>query len=197
MENNESALRREGAFMGLSLGVLVVVLTILPMYYYASSSSFWTVIIGPVITGFLFPLVIAILFTFRLRKKIGGYWSFKQAVVSIFMMLLVAAAISSFTGFVFEKYVEPEMRERYMRNIANNSIEFMERSGADAEQIDAQIEKIDEQIAQAGEVNITNTLRGLGISIIVVFVLALIFAALFKKERPIFQSSDNDPIDQQ
>lgn len=187
MENN-SLLRKEGAALGIMLGILMVVLTILPMYYYATSSSFWMVIIGPVITGFFLPLVLAILFTFRLRGKVGGYWSFKQAVIGVFFMLFVATLISSVSGFVFERYVEPDMRERYMRNIANNSIEYMEKSGADAEQIDAQLEKIDEQIERAGEANIVNTLRGLIISTIVVFVIALIFGALFKKERPIFQT---------
>ncbi|MEH6306015.1 DUF4199 domain-containing protein [Olivibacter sp. CPCC 100613] len=192
MENN-SLLRKEGAKLGIGLGILMIVLTIIPMYYYASSSSFWMVIIGPVITGFFLPLVLAILFTFRLRRKIGGYWSFRQAVIGVFFMLLVASVISSISGFVFEKYVEPDMRERYMRNIANNSIEYMEKSGADAEQIDAQLEKIDEQIEKAGEVNVVNSLRGLLISIIVVFVIALIFGALFKKERPIFQTISEEP----
>lgn len=192
MENN-SLLRKEGAKLGVVVGILMIVLTIIPMYYYASSSSFWMVIIGPVITGFFLPLVLAILFTFRLRGTIGGYWSFKQAVIGVFSMLLVASFISSVSGFVFEKYIEPDMRERYMRNIANNSIEYMEKSGADAEQIDTQLEKIDEQIEKAGEVNIVNTLRGFAISTIVVFVIALIFGALFKKERPIFQTISEEP----
>lgn len=192
MENN-SLLRKEGAILGVTLGVLMVVLTILPMYYYASSSSFWMVIIGPVITGFFLPLILAVLFTFQLRKKVGGYWSFKQAVIAVFSMLFVASLISSISGFIFEKYVEPDMRERYMRNIANNSIEYMEKSGANAEQIDDQLEKIDEQIENTGEANISNTLRGLAISTIVVFVIALLFGALFKKERPVFQPISEEP----
>ncbi|WP_134088438.1 DUF4199 domain-containing protein [Olivibacter sp. XZL3] len=192
MENN-SLLRKEGAILGITLGILMLVLTILPMYYYASSSSFWMVIIGPVITGFFLPLILAVLFTFQLRKKVGGYWSFKQAVIAVFSMLFVASLISTISGFVFEKYVEPDMRERYMRNIANNSIEYMEKSGANAEQIDAQLEKIDEQIENTGEANLSNTLRGLAISTIVVFVIALIFGALFKKERPVFQPISEEP----
>lgn len=184
MDNN--LLKKEGATLGLALGVLMIVLTILPMYYYVSSSSFWMVIIGPVITGFLIPLILAIFFTFRLRNNIGGYWSFRQAVTGIFTMLLVAVVLSSAAGFIFEGYVAPDMREHYMRNIENNTITYMENAGVDAEQIDAQVEKIDQEIEKAGETSIGTTLRGLGVFIIVVFVIALIFGALFKKEKPIF-----------
>lgn len=187
MESFNTILRRYGIFLGILLGVIVTVLTVFPMYYYASSSSFWMVIIGPVITGFLLPLIAAIMLTLRLRKKIGGFWDYRQAVTGIFIMLLVATVISSLAGLAFEKYIDSDMRERYLRNISNNSIEFMERAGANTEDIDTQLERIDEQIDNMEEATLLTTIRGMMISIIVVFVIALIFAAIFKRERPVFQ----------
>ncbi|GAA4791131.1 hypothetical protein GCM10023231_18830 [Olivibacter ginsenosidimutans] len=189
----DKKLLREGAKLGVSLGILMIVLTILPMYYYASSSSFWMVIIGPMITGFLIPLIISVIFTFNLRKRIGGFWTFRQAVSGIFAMFLVAVVLSSIAGFVYEKYVAPDMREHYMRNIENNTITYLENAGVDAEQIDAQVEKIDQEIEKAGDAGIVDTFRGLLISVLVVFVIALIFGALFKKEKPIFNVIDSDP----
>lgn len=187
-------LRKEGAIMGIYLGLLVVVLTILPMYYYVNCKSFWTVTAGSVITSFLLPIIVAIWFTFILRKKVGGYWNFRQAVTGIFIMLLVASVISTISGFVFEKFIEPDMRERYMRNMQNNTIEFMENAGVEAEQIDEQMAKLDEQIEAAAKSTPLDTLKGFAVYIIVAFVLAMIFALIAKRERPIFNRIENDEI---
>lgn len=187
-------LRKEGAVLGIYLGLLVVVLTILPMYYYVSSKSFWTITAGSVITSFLLPLIVAIWFAFILRRKVGGYWSFRQAVTGIFIMLLVASVISTVSGFIFEKFIEPDMREQYMRNMQNNTIEFMENAGVGAEQIDEQMAKLDEQIEAAANSTPLDTLKGFAVYIIVAFVLAMIFALISKRERPIFNRVENNEI---
>ncbi len=191
MEENNSKNRQYAIILGLVLGVIMVLLTAPPMYYYASSDSFWMVIIGPVITGFFLPLVVAVILTLRLRRAHGGYWGFREATTSIFTMMLIATIISSLGGFVFEKYVDPTMRERYLRNISNNSIQFMEQSGASTEEVDEQLARIDEQIGNIEEATLLSTLRGMLVSFIVVFVVSLIFAAIFKRERPMF----NIPVD--
>jgi len=192
MERNV-LLRKEGAIMGVYLGILMIVLTILPLYYFASTTSFWAVIIGPAITGLLFPLVVAVVLTFQLRKRIGGYWNFREATTSIFTMMLVATLISSVGGLLFEKVIDPQMKERYMRNIQNNTITYLERMGTDNDDIDEQIEKIDEQIENASKESTVGTaLKGLVISIIVAFVISLIFGAIFKKERPVFDQPDEE-----
>jgi len=190
---DKKLLKKQGALLGCALGVLMIVLTIVPMYYFVSSSSFWMVIIGPVITGFFFPLILAIIFAFNLRNKVGGYWNFREAVTGIFIMLLVAAVISSAAGFVFEKAIQPDMRERYLRNIENNTINYMENAGVDAEQIDKQMEKLDQEIEKAGDASIWTTLSGFGVYVIIVFVIALTLGAILKKEKPIFNVIDQDP----
>lgn len=178
--------------MGVYLGILVVFLTILPMYYYVSSTSFWTVTLGTVVTGVFLPLVVAVWFTFVLRKRIGGYWNFKQAVTGIFVMLLVASVISTVSGFVFERVIESDMRERYMRNMQNNTIEFMENANVDAEKIDEQMAVLDKQIEAAAKATPLDTLKGFLIYIVVAFVLALIFALISKRERPLFKQPEDD-----
>jgi len=190
MEINNSLLRKEGAKMGVYLGIIVVFLTILPMYYYVTSTSFWTVTLGTVITGFFLPLVVAFWLTFILRKRIGGYWAFKQAVTGIFVMLFVASVISTISGLVFEKVIEPDMRERYMRNMQNNTIEFMENANVDAEQIDEQMAKLDEQIEATAKSTPLDTLKGFMIYIVVAFILAMIFALISKRERPMFHNPE-------
>lgn len=187
MENNNGLLKKEGAIMGVYLGIIVVFLTILPMYYYVSSASFWTVTLGTVLTGVFLPLVVAVWFTFVLRKRIGGYWNFRQAVTGTFVMLLVASVISTLSGFVFERVIEPDMRERYMRNMQNNTIEFMENANVDAEKIDEQMALLDKQIEEAAKASPLDTLKGFAVYIVVAFVLAMIFALISKRERPLFQ----------
>src|SRR5690606_16422779 len=126
-------------------------------------------------------VVAAGVLTVKLRKEIGGYWEFKQAATGIFMMMFVAFIISSIANYVYEEYIHPDMKERYVRNVANNTIVYMENAGVDTEQIDEQLEKLDEQLEKSTELNIMDVISGLVISIIIVFGISLIYAAVFKR----------------
>jgi len=190
---DKKILQKKGALLGCLFGVLMIVLTILPMYYFISSHSFWMVLIGSVVTMFMLPLICAVFFAFRLRSNIGGYWDFREAVTGIFVMLLVANTISSVANFVFENHIEPGITERYFRNMQNNTINYMERVGATDEEIDTRIAEIDAQIEKKNNATVMTVLGGFFVSVIIVFVVALALGAILKREKPIFNVIDHDP----
>lgn len=181
----EKRIRKEGASLGVSLGIIISAVGILLMYWLIASSSFIVTSFGSILV-YVILLVVAVLFSIRLRKNIGGYWTFKQALIGIFVMFLVSWVISSVVSLAFEKFVEPDMQERLLMNIQNNTITFMENQGLPDEQIDETTARFDKTIEDAANMTWGKRFQSYAIMIIVEFVLAMIFAAIFKRSRPVF-----------
>lgn len=193
-ENLESTIKKEGVTTGVILGVVVTVISIASLYLLVSATSLITAGVISVGLNIIVPLVIAVLLIISLRKKIGGYWTFRQALTGIFVSFLVALVISTVVTLAFTKFVEPDIQERTIRNSQNLTIEFLEAQGLPEETIDESIAQFDEQLATATSGGIGQQIKGFFISLIVLFVVALIFAAIFKRERPVFiTDADIDP----
>ncbi len=189
--NLDQVIRKEGARSGISLGIIVTVISILTLYITVSLTSFWMITVLPFLLNVLVPLVIAIIFVIALRKKIGGYWSFKQALTGTFVMFLVALIISTVVSLAFERFVEPDIRERMVVNIRNATVEFMESQGVSDDQIDAATASMDESLAQVNEGGIGAQIQGFFITLLILFIVALIFGAIFKREKPVFITEDD------
>src|SRR5690606_40972066 len=182
----EAVVRREGARSGISLGIIITVLSILGLYITLSLSSFWMLTVVPMLISVVLPLIIVIFFVVALRRKVGGYWTFRQALIGIFVMFLVAHIISTVVTLGFQTFVEPDIQERMIRNMSNATVEFMENQGVPDDQIDAATASFDESLQKINEGGIGTQIQGFFLTLLVLFVVALIFAAIFKRERPVF-----------
>ncbi|WP_028297107.1 DUF4199 domain-containing protein [Olivibacter sitiensis] len=187
-------IRNTGLLYGAVLGVVLLLLAVLPMYYYLSSDSLYVLVFGPMVTGFMCTLALVIVFGFRLRKKIGGYWDFRQAATGLFFMLLVATVILVGGGYVFDNYVAPDVKDRFNEKRIALSISEMEKSGASKEELEKHIAKIDEQKASEGEVSLQSVLLNIPIYVICIFVFSLLFALLLKREKPRYYNSETGEL---
>ena len=109
MESLDKQIRKVGLNNGLILGIIVLILGIFAFYFMTQmTTSFWMVVlVGPVLFSLLIPILILIFYCIDFRKKIGGYWTFKQAFTGIFIMLLVAYVVTAIgRDLVFAKLVE-------------------------------------------------------------------------------------------
>lgn len=181
----ENQIKKEGASLGIYLGSIGAAVGILMLYWLVSSSSFIVTSFGSILL-YIVLLVVAVLFCVRLRKSIGGYWTFKQALTGIFVMLFIAWAISSAVGLLFEQFVEPGIQERLLMNVQNNTIVFMENQGVADDQIDKTTEQLDKAIEDAANMTWGQRLKSYAVMIIITFVMAMIFAAIFKRSKPVF-----------
>lgn len=200
MEQNLNQLIRKKAIeKGLVLGVVLLVVGIFTFYFITGmTTNMWLIIFTPIVLSVLFPLVISIFFSISLRKEIGGFWTFKQAASGIFIMFFAAYVLSAIgNNLIFAKIVEPDMVGKMQTAITNSTTAMMEKSGADQETIDKKLEDIEKQFDSQKNPTIGKTIQGIAISIIFIFVLALIFGAIFKKE-PIRNGLENaiDPTEQ-
>src|SRR5690554_5672953 len=81
------------------------------------------------IVSMVISLGLAIYFTLDLRKKVGGYWTFKEALSNIFILFFVQQLLYTALVLGFGKYVEPAYND-YMREVTlNATVEMAEAFG--------------------------------------------------------------------
>ncbi|GAA4315059.1 hypothetical protein GCM10023149_11500 [Mucilaginibacter gynuensis] len=191
----QQSIRKAAIPSGVLLGVILLVLGIFSFYFVVSiASSFWLIVSGPLLFGILVPLVIAVFFVLDLRKKIGGFWTLKQATSGIFILFIVGNIVSTIgRDLLFAKVIEPQMVEKMQNTMVNATTKFMEDQNVEQAEIDKKIAEVEKGFDAQKDAGVAKYIQGVVISIIMTFVLALIFAAIFKREPPITLQFDEAP----
>ncbi|HEY1024133.1 MAG TPA: DUF4199 domain-containing protein [Sphingobacteriaceae bacterium] len=188
MEGSIENLNKSALTNGAVLGVISFVITIL-IYYMAPA------LLGSTMFGFAMmavSLVLYIIFTLDLRKKIGGFWSFKDALRGIFLMAFISGIISLLGNYVFYNFIEPGAYEKISEHVVNGLTSTFENAGMNQEQIDETLEKMQESLKSQYSPTLGDLFKSLGFAIIIQFVMSLIFAAIFKKEQPVYAPVEQD-----
>ncbi len=178
MEN----LNKHAITNGVILGIIAIILTVLP--YYTAPQMLGTPWFG--ITILVVSLVLYVIFTIDLRKKIGGFWSFREALKGIFLMAFIAGLVSAVFNFVFYKFIETNAMEKISGYVVDGMAQTYEKMGMNQDQIDEASEKVKESLKSTYNPTFADFFKSFGIAIIIEFVLSLIFAAIFKKDKPVF-----------
>lgn len=184
MKNLDTQIRKIAFSNGITLGIIALALGIFSFYFMTQmTTSFWMVVlVGPVLFSILIPIVITILYCVDFRKKIGGYWTFKQALSGIFLMLLVAYIVSAIgNNLIFAKLVEPNMVEKMQSAIMNSTRSMMEQSGTDQSTIDSKIADMQKTFDDQKNITVGKTIMRQCVALVVIVILALIFGAIFKR----------------
>ncbi|HEY1009731.1 MAG TPA: DUF4199 domain-containing protein [Daejeonella sp.] len=188
MELSLQNLNKAAINNGVIIGILSAILGI--VIFYTAPALFGSMGFG--IGNMVFLLLVYIYFTLDLRKKIGGYWNFRQALKGIFLMAFVAGLIVAVFNFIFYKFIEPGAFATISGHVEEGLRSTFENMGMDEDAADQTVAKQIEQMRSQFDPTIKDFFTNLGIAIVVEFVLSLIFAAIFKKEAPIFAPSEND-----
>jgi hypothetical protein len=191
-ENLNSAIKKRSFTKGLIFGLIFLTLNILSFYFITTmTSSMWLMITAPFLCAFILPLVISIAFILDLRKQAGGYWVFRQAVTAAFIMFFTAYAIESVgRDVIFIKLVEPEMVQKTGQAIINATTTMLEKANTDQTKIDEKVADMQKKFDEQSKQTVGGILQGIVITIILLFVLSLIYGAIFKRE-PLRSSLDN------
>src|SRR5579864_2566462 len=79
---------------GIALGIILTGLSIFSYYLITQiTKSPVLFVAGPILLSIFIPIIITIFFCFNGRRKIGGYWTFRQATTGIFIMFIIAYII--------------------------------------------------------------------------------------------------------
>lgn len=179
--------KKEGIKYGIYLGIISLVISILSTYVLVNSSNFKTSSIATGAIALILVIALSAYFAVLIRKVAGGFWSFSEALKGIFIMLAISVIISTVGGALFNA-VNPEPQQIVFDKTINNTIEMMEDMGVDDDLIDKQVADLEQKRDGLREFSFMQTLKGLGVALIMYFILALILAAILKRERPVFLS---------
>lgn len=150
------------------------------------------------VVSFLISLGLAIYFVLDLRKKVGGYWTFREALSHIFIMFIVQHVVYTLFVLAFGKFIEPAYADHMREVTLNASVEMAEAfGGGNQEVIDQMIEEAEKSVEKQLNPSVSDFSLALGIAVIMYFIGALIFAAIFKRERPMFAAVRENEQDEE
>lgn len=179
-------LKQEALKNGAIWGVINVIIFLATWYIAPSLMSSYAY--GGV--TFLIGIGLAVFFCLDMRKKAGGFWTFGEALWNIFVMFLLSMAIMYVFNILFGKYIDTTYPAT-MKELASAKIEEMySKMGVGEDTIDEVRSKTEESLNKQFYPTFSQAVVGFGIASIFYFIGALIFAAIFKKNRPVFLGGD-------
>ena len=184
--------RIKGIFLkyGIALGLILLALSISSYYLITKITTSPVLFVAvPIFFSLFIPILLTVFFCFNGRKKLGGYWTFKQATTGVFIMFFVAYLIQ-FAGkdILFNKVIEPNNMVITQHAAIAAKTALMKQRGDTPQVIDNSIAEMKKDFALQQKTTIGGTIQGVVFSILFVFLFALIFGSLFKKVPPVYTS---------
>ncbi|MGY3052287.1 putative Tic20 family protein [Pedobacter sp. UYEF25] len=143
-------------------------------------------------------IVLLVIIGKSIRTEIGGFWTFGQAFKSFLIIALILSFTSVLYNVVLIKVINPNYPAEAASAIQDSQKAMMEKFGASSDQIDEAIAKSG-NMEEKLQANVKNMTTNFGYSIAVYGVLALILAAILKKNEPILfstlQDDESVPLD--
>jgi len=194
MDSLEQKIKINAVKSGLLLGVVLLILSIFSYYFITTiSKSPALFVAGPLFFSFLIPVAVVAFFCFNARKKIGGYWTFRQATTGIFIMFFAAYLIQLVgKDIIFDKYVEPDYAQKTQVAAINAKTVIMKQQNYSPQATAKGIADMKKDFEAQKNVTVGNIIQGVAISILFIFLFALIFASLFKKEPPVYATQPDE-----
>ncbi|MDN3582669.1 DUF4199 domain-containing protein [Mucilaginibacter flavus] len=186
---DKAELRKWGIIYGIILGVLLSAFSIISFYVMISTSSVIVISSAPFVFSVLLPIGAVVLLVINLRKKIGGFWSMRQAASGIFIMFFTAFVLQFLVrDMLFAKVVEPNMVQKTQTAMTKAVSTYLTENKAKPDEVKKKMDDINQQFEVQKDVTVGRQITGFGISIIFMFVLSLIFAAFFKREGVVYNN---------
>ena len=186
MDNLEQQIKVLGLKKGLFFGAILTALSIISYYFIISiTNSPIAFIAAPIVFSVFIPIFCVVMICFNLRKQIGGYWTFKQATTGIFVLLLTAYLLQLVTkDLIFDRFIEPNSAQKIQTVALNTKYQIMKQRGEKQQVIDKSMADLRTEFNAQKNLTIGSAIQGIVFSIIFIFLLALIFGSLFKKDPP-------------
>jgi hypothetical protein len=137
------------------------------------------------ISKFAISIVILVVMLKNFRTETGGYITFTNAFIFSLIALVVASFISGLFTFVFFKYFDPDHVKSILEAQMIWMEDFMVRNNVPDDEIDKALDGIAKQMDDAN--SLKQTIKWFGIMVIINAVIALIIAAIMKKNRGVFE----------
>jgi len=171
--------KREGIKVGIINGLIALALM------YGSYSMGMDVFINQQYLNTFLPYMIIVLLIagFRLRKKNGGYLSFKEAMQFTFLSYVIAAILIAIGTYILYNLIDKDLTEKSFALGIEKTRGVMERLGASDDEIEKTLGRMENEKTETGFKTI---LLGTGLGLIWDFVKSLLITLIIRKEKPAF-----------
>jgi len=171
---------------GLIMGVALVAASIFSYYLItALTTSDSVIVFGPYFFAVVLPLILTVIFCISMRAKLGGYWEFKQAVTAIYIMFLACYIVLTIgRDIIFARFIEPDMIQKTEAVMIRVKGEMMKAQGAKPADIKKGIDDLRKEFDTSNTQDTGDLTTGFIINLLMLFVVAVIFGAIYKKPYP-------------
>lgn len=168
---------REGMKIGIINGVIALIL----MYggYFAGLETFVTT---QFVSKFIpYMMVILIVYGFQLRKRNGGFLSFKEGLQYGFMSYVVVAIIVAMGTYILFNIIDKNLTQKSFDLSLEKMKSLFHNMGMKEEDIDKQTGTKEPQ-----KTDFSNIFLGTGFGLIWDFIVSLLVSLIIRKEKPVF-----------
>jgi hypothetical protein len=168
---------REGVKIGLINGAIALVL----MFgsYFAGIETF---VSTEFISSFIpYMIIILIVYGFQLRKRNGGYLSFKEGLQYAFMSYVIVTVLVGLGTYVLYNLIDKDLTQKSFEIGLERTRSFMQNLGVNPEEIDKEVERM----GTPKDTGIANIFLGMGQQLIWHFVKSLLIALVIRREKPV------------
>jgi hypothetical protein len=176
---NSVNIKQEALKNGLIWGAVNVVIFLVTWYIMPSLMSsyvysFLTFGIG---------IGLAVFFCIDMRKKVGGYWTFGEALWPIFVTFLLGMAVVYVFNILFGKFIDTSYPEYMKELVLTKSEDTIKAFGLSDEEATKALESTRVSLDKQFSPTFSQAIVGFGISAIMYFIGAVIFALIFKRSN--------------
>lgn len=168
---------REGMRIGFINGAIALLL----MYgsYFAGLDAFVTT---QFISTFVpYMIIILIITGFRVRRKNGGYLSFKEGLQFTFMSYVIVALMVAIGTYILYNLVDKDLTEKSFTVMVEKTKQFMAGLGAKPEDIDKEVNRM----GTPKDTGVKSIVLGMGTDLIWHFIKALLITLIIRREKPV------------
>ncbi len=180
--NEKTAPQKQNASIvwGVGLGVISSIVTLIIWMVDVTFLGNWMYGLSILVIS----IVVLVLATKARRKQLGGYITFKEAMLACFSTYIVSLVISIIFSFVLYNVIDPELGTTMKTVAVENTSKMLENFGMDEDAMEEALVNVEEAdysygAAKAGG----NLLWGALVGAIISAIIALVI----RKEKPIFE----------
>jgi hypothetical protein len=178
-----SDLKRYSIINGLILGAVLLAFNIISFYLITTIVKSPLGVIGvPYVFSIILPIPCAIIMVYKLRAEMKWEWNFRIATSGIFIMFLVSYFIINIgRDQIFARFVEPNMGQKIEQALLDAAPVALKKANATDKQIADKQKEIKDQFDAQDKITIGQQIQSHVTYTILIFVIALILGALFKR----------------
>ena len=107
-------------------------------------------------------------------------------------MAFIAGIVGILINLFFYKLIEPDAYSKISGYVVDGMVSSYEKMGMSQEQIDSIVPEMERSLKSQFDPSALDLAKNLGIAILIEFIMSLVFAAIFKKNPPIFVADEDE-----